>query len=42
LGLAEASSEAEKYCHDNDKIAVLQSVSDIDHRRVAAVNCVTS
>ena len=38
----QASSEAEKYCHDNDRIAVLQSVSDIDHRRVAAFNCVTS
>jgi hypothetical protein len=37
-----ASSEAESYCHDHDKIAVLQSVSDIDHRRIAAFNCVNS
>ncbi len=37
-----ASSKAESYCHDYDKIAVLQSVSDIDHQRVAAFNCVTS
>jgi hypothetical protein len=37
-----ASSEAESYCHDYDKIAVLQSVSEIDRRRIAAFNCVNS
>jgi hypothetical protein len=37
-----ASSDAESYCHDYDKIAVLQSVSDIDRSRVAAFNCVNS
>jgi hypothetical protein len=37
-----ASSDAEGYCHDYDKIAVLQSVSDIDRSRVAAFNCVNS
>lgn len=38
----QASAEAETYCHDHDRIAVLQSVSDIDHRRIAAFNCVSS
>ena len=37
-----ASAEAENYCHDYDRIAVLQSVSEIDDRRIASFNCVRS
>jgi hypothetical protein len=35
-----ASREAEVYCEEADRVAVLQSVGEIDDRRVAAFNCV--
>ena len=35
-----ASREAEGYCGEFDRVAVLQSVGAIDGRRVAAFNCV--
>jgi hypothetical protein len=35
-----ASREAEDYCDEADRVAVLQSVGEIDDRRVAAFNCV--
>jgi hypothetical protein len=35
-----ASREAETYCDEVDRVAVLQSVGEIDDRRVAAFNCV--
>ena len=38
--LGEAMREAEDYREDFDRIAVLQSVGEIDRRRVAAFNCV--
>ena len=36
----QAAREAEGYCGEFDRTAVLQSVSEIDGRRVAAFNCV--
>ena len=38
--LARATREAGAYCDDFDRIAVLQSVSEVDDRQVAAFNCV--
>jgi hypothetical protein len=38
--LARATREAGDYCDDFDRIAVLQSVGEVDERRVAAFNCV--
>jgi hypothetical protein len=35
-----ASREAEDYCGELDRVAVLQSVGEIDGRRIAAFNCV--
>ena len=35
-----AAREAEGYCGELDRVAVLQSVGEIDGRRVAAFNCV--
>jgi hypothetical protein len=35
-----ASREAEDYYDEADRVAVLQSVGEIDDRRVAAFNCV--
>ena len=35
-----AAREAEDYCGEFDRTAVLQSVGEIDDRRVAAFNCV--
>lgn len=38
--VARAAREAEDYCDEFDRTAVLQSVGAIDDRRVAAFNCV--
>jgi hypothetical protein len=38
--IRQASREAEVYCDEADRVAVLQSVGEIDDRRVAAFNCV--
>jgi len=38
--LARATRDAGVFCDDYDRIPVLQSVSEVDHRRVAAFNCV--
>ncbi len=38
--LEDAQERAERYCDDYGRIAVLQSVSAIGNRRVAAFNCV--
>lgn len=35
-----ASREAESYCGEFDRVAVLQSVGEIDRRRIATFNCV--
>ena len=40
--LGRATREAGAFCDDYDRIAVLQSVSELDHRRVAAFNCVNA
>ena len=40
--LARATREASDYCEDFDRVAVLQSVGEIDGRRIATFNCVRS
>lgn len=40
--LRDAMREAEAYCEDFDRIAVLQSVGEIDDRRIATFACATS
>lgn len=38
--LDDAQQRANRYCDERGRTAVLQSVSDIENRRVAAFNCV--
>lgn len=40
--LRATTRDADEYCDDFDRIAVLQSVGEIDNRRVATFNCVKS
>lgn len=41
-GVDEALPQASEYCDDYDRVAVLQSMNEIDRRKVAAFNCVDS